>query len=173
MEPVDRIGGDLHGGVESERPLGQSHIVVDRLGNADDRHSPLEHLLRTREAALPSDDDQGVDPVPLEGPTHLLEASVAHEWGGPAGAENRSAARQNPPTALHGQLLERIVHEAGPAVVKSERPPTEFSLCAPNHATDDRIEAGAVATAGQDPDRFDGLYSHGCDPTGHRCGGSR
>ena len=37
VQPVDRVAGDLHGGVEAEGELGRADVVVDRLGHADAR----------------------------------------------------------------------------------------------------------------------------------------
>ena len=39
VQPVDRVGGDLHRGVEAEGVVGAGKVVVDRLGHADDRHA--------------------------------------------------------------------------------------------------------------------------------------
>ena len=36
VQPVDRIGRDLHRGVEAEREVGRRQVVVDRLRHADD-----------------------------------------------------------------------------------------------------------------------------------------
>ena len=36
VQAVDRVGGDLHGGLEAEREVGAGEVVVDRLRDADD-----------------------------------------------------------------------------------------------------------------------------------------
>ncbi len=40
VQAIDRLGGDRHRGVEAEGRLGAGEVVVDGLGDADDRASP-------------------------------------------------------------------------------------------------------------------------------------
>ena len=72
VQTVDRIGRDLHGGLEPEREVGGREIVVDRLGYPD--HCHVRALGRRpgqldchTERVLPADDDQRVDPLAGQG----------------------------------------------------------------------------------------------------------
>ena len=60
-QPVHRLGGDLHGGVEAERVVGGGEVVVDGLGHADDLDAGVGEALGGRQGALAADRDDGVD----------------------------------------------------------------------------------------------------------------
>ena len=61
VQPVDRFGRDLDGGVESEREVGAGQVVVDRLRNADDVETFGGELRGRAEGVLAADRDQRVD----------------------------------------------------------------------------------------------------------------
>ena len=48
VQPVDRVGGDLHRGVEAERQVGADDVVVDRLRHADDRQTEVRRAAGRR-----------------------------------------------------------------------------------------------------------------------------
>ena len=50
VQPVDRVGRDLHRGVEPEREVGRRQVVVDRLGHADDVARPRRRASPRRRA---------------------------------------------------------------------------------------------------------------------------
>ena len=61
VQPVDRLHGDVHGGVEAERVVGGAEIVVDRLRHPDDGDSLFPQPGRHAEGVLAADRDQRVD----------------------------------------------------------------------------------------------------------------
>ena len=65
VQPVDRVGRDLHRGVEPERHLGRREVVVDRLRHADDADAVAAELRGDAERVLAADRDQRVDPLAL------------------------------------------------------------------------------------------------------------
>ena len=65
MQPVDGVGGDLHGGVEAEGDLGGGEVVVDRLRHADDRDALAVELVGDAEGVLAADRDERVDALGL------------------------------------------------------------------------------------------------------------
>jgi hypothetical protein len=65
-QPVDRVGRDLHSGVEAERQLRAAEIVVDRLRHADDRHPRIRQASRDAERVVAADRDQRIDALRLE-----------------------------------------------------------------------------------------------------------
>ncbi|MGC4082396.1 MAG: hypothetical protein QM736_09890 [Vicinamibacterales bacterium] len=66
VKPVDCIGRERDGGVESEAVRRTDDVVVDRLRYADERNPLLKELVRDAERAVAADADQRVEP-------HLLE----------------------------------------------------------------------------------------------------
>ena len=66
VQPVDRLGGGADGGIEPEGALGAAHVVVDGLGNADDREALLPQLVGDLQAPVAADGDQGVESAGLE-----------------------------------------------------------------------------------------------------------
>jgi hypothetical protein len=59
VQPVDGIGGNLHGRIEPERHVGTKNVVVDRLGHTDDGNAMLGvKPAGNTEAAVPTDHDQ-------------------------------------------------------------------------------------------------------------------
>ena len=63
VQPVDRLGRDVHGGVEAERVVGRREVVVDRLRYADDGDAVVVQRGRDAERVLAADRDEGVDAV--------------------------------------------------------------------------------------------------------------
>ena len=63
VQAVDRVGRDLHRGVEAEREVGRREVVVDRLRDADDVHALAGQLVRDAERVLAADRDHRVDAV--------------------------------------------------------------------------------------------------------------
>ena len=61
VQPVDRLGRDVHRGVEAEGVVGGAEVVVDRLRHADDLHAVVVQLRRDAEGVLAADRDQRVD----------------------------------------------------------------------------------------------------------------
>ena len=61
VQAVDRVGRDLHRGLEAEGVVGAREVVVDRLGHADDRHAVGGELRGDAERVLAADRDQRVD----------------------------------------------------------------------------------------------------------------
>ena len=81
-QPVDGVGGDLHGRVETEGDLGPGQIVVDRLRHAHHRHPVTAQPVGHAQGVLAPDGHQGVDPVGGQGGHHPLGAPVAgrRDW---------------------------------------------------------------------------------------------
>ena len=96
VQAVDRVGGDLHRGVEAEGDVGAGEVVVDRLGDADHRHAVGRQPARDAERVLAADRDQRVDAFALERLAHERGAVGAVLVGVRARrAEDRAAAVQD------------------------------------------------------------------------------
>ena len=83
VQAVDRIGGDLHGGLETERHLGTREIVVDGLRDTDHRHPFRGQLVRDPERVLAADRDECVDPESLHRGPDRCGTAVGLVWIGP------------------------------------------------------------------------------------------
>ena len=153
MEAVDRVGGDLNGGVEAEGHLGAAEVVVDGLGHADHGKAVLAvKAVGDAERVLAADGDQAVDVEALERRADGVDAVVALERVGPRGAEDRAAAGQDPARDVVGQRLAVAVQRAAPAVAEAEDLVAVVQRGLAHDRADDRVEAGAVAATGEDAD---------------------
>ena len=76
VQLVDSLGGSLHGGVEPEGGLGAADVVVDRLGDADERDAFIEEVAGDAQRAVAPDGDQRADAVGAERAHQLLGAVV-------------------------------------------------------------------------------------------------
>jgi hypothetical protein len=76
VEPVDRVGADLHRGVEPEREVGRVEVVVDRLRDPDDAEPVLGELARDPEGVLPTDRDERIEVLLGERRLDPLRATV-------------------------------------------------------------------------------------------------
>ena len=98
VQLVDGLGGGVDGREEPDGQLGPADVVVDGLGDADDRQAlVLVQPRGRRQRALAADDDQPVEPVDLE---RLLDAAGAVDLAvgiDARGAEDRAAAVQQAP----------------------------------------------------------------------------
>ena len=77
-QTINGLRGDLHRGVESEREVGSSDVVVDRLGHADNSDPVVRQLECCSECAVSSDHHEGVDTVLVEGLANGLGPIAMH-----------------------------------------------------------------------------------------------
>src|SRR5690606_6405004 len=76
VDPVDRLGGDVHGRVEADGAVGAGDVVADRLGDGGARHTGLRDRARRVEGAVTADADQAVDPLRLQRGVDRLQAAL-------------------------------------------------------------------------------------------------
>src|SRR3954451_6737836 len=164
MQAVDRVGGDLHRGLEAERVIGPCQVVVDRLGDAHDVDAVVGQSLGHAERVLTADRDQPVEAELLERGAHALEPVIFLVGVRARCAEDRPAAVEDAAGRLVRQLAGVTGHDAGPAVAEAEELVVVGVDALADHGADDGIEAGAVAAPGQESES-----GHGRDamqPTG-------
>src|SRR5579885_3466160 len=150
VQPVDRLRADRDGGVEAERVVGAGEVVVDRLRHPDDRDlvlavQPGSHA----ERVLAADRHQGVE-LPERG-QHAVHAAVHLVRVRARRADDRAAAREDPRDLLRPERLEELLDHPAPALAHAD----DVVAARPRPArdgTDDRVQPGAVAAAGEDPD---------------------
>ncbi len=89
-EAVERINHAMDGGIESERPGGRGKIVIDGLGDSDNRHAVLKKLFGGRQGIISTDADQGLQAQvknrpfrfvddPLRNPGAFARKRLGHE----------------------------------------------------------------------------------------------
>ncbi len=152
VQAVDRLGGDADRGVEAEGVVGGAQVVVDRLGDADDVQPLGGQRGRDAEGVLAADGHQRVDAEVGQVAPHLLDAVVHLHHVRAGAAQDGAAAGQDAARRVdvqrHGDLLQR----PPPAVAEAEELVAVDLRALADDGADDRVEAGAVATAGEDAD---------------------
>ena len=141
LQPVDRVGRDLHRGPEAERVVGRREVVVDRLGHADDVDAVFTEPDADPEGVVAADRDERVDAVAFERRRDLRGAVVRLERVRARRAENGAAAREQPERGRDRERDALALHHAAPAVaVPDERVPVD-ALALAHHGADHRVEA--------------------------------
>ena len=159
VQAVDRIGGDLHGGVEAERQVGTDDVVVDRLRHADDRQAELGvQVARDAQAPVATDDDQAVEPEVGERALDPFDAVVGVERAPPPGTEHRPAAREQTAHRLDRERRRPPLHHAVPRVEEADDLVAVRPLALADDRTDHRVQPGAVAAAGEDSDSHESRW---------------
>ena len=106
---------------------------------------------RDAERVLAADGDQGIDALPLERLAHQRGAVALALVGiGARRPEDRAAAVQDARRVLRRQLDRVGLEHAGPAVAEADDLMAMAVDPGAHDATDHRVEAGAVAAAGED-----------------------
>jgi len=152
VQPVDRFGRDRERGIEAERVVGAVHVVVDGLGHTDQMDPRVVELGRDSQGVLAADRDQDVDAPSRQLLTDPGFAPRLLIGVRPRGAEYRSAARKDPGDLFQVQLLDLRLEDPAPAVPKTENGAAVGLQGAMDDRADDRVQAGAVAPAGQHAD---------------------
>ncbi len=154
VQAVDRVAGDLHGGVEPERHVGAAEVVVDRLRHADHRQAVLGvQARRGAQRVLAADRDQPVEVERVEvlarsarRPSSCLNGLVRDE------PQDRPATRQDPARRLDRELLVGVLERAAPAVAEADDGvPVAVDPLAHDGA-DHGVQPGTVAASGEHPD---------------------
>jgi hypothetical protein len=152
--------------VESEGHVGAGDVVVDRLRHADDRESLAREAMGSTQRAVAADDDERIDRVLPERSPHAGIAVAMHVRIDAGRTENRPAALQDAAHAVAVETPRPALHQPLPAV---QHPNHLEPMCADragDDAADHRVQAGAVATGGEDAEHLHGLtlVRHGCSP---------
>ena len=153
VQAVDRVGGDLHRGLKAEGQVGAAEVVVDRLGHPDHGDALFVQAQRDAERVLAADRHERVHVARAQRRGDLRRAVDAVREGVRArGAEDRAAARQDPGGGLERQLDRVVFEHARPAVAKAQERVASRRRAAAHDGTDDRVEPGAVAASGEQPE---------------------
>ena len=153
VQPIDRVGRDLHRGVEPEREVGRREVVVDRLRDADHLHAVARQLVRDAERVLAADRDHRVDAVALRawpctraGPSSVLYGFV------------RDVPRIVPPRGSSPRTDSSVSGTDSPSIEPAPAVPVADDLVLEvrgtlaHHGADHRVEARAVTTAREHAD---------------------
>ena len=155
---VGRAPRFCDGRVESERPLHEGNVVVDRLGHADDadrQAAPRRFLadrLRPAQRPVPADRKEHPDAELVQVLRHFGRVLRA------AGrSEHRSAALVDPVHGL-GRQFERLVPKPADQAFVAETKAVDLrhavlGVQVQDDGADDVVQSGAEASAGHDPAR--------------------
>ena len=158
LDALDRFGDHGHRGVEADRAIGPRHVVVDRLGDADDRQAVSVEPLGDAHRAVAAQDDQAVQ---------TLAAAVGDDLGGGIGAAAPGVGEGIHPAvgAQHGaahaqQSAHRAIVEgadaaldrAEEAVLHAHHLGAMAQQEALGRRANDRVQSRAVAAGGEDAD---------------------
>ncbi len=149
VQPVNRLRGDVDRGVETEGVVRRGEVVVDSLGHSDHGQSLGVQLGGHPQGVLPADRDERVH----RGGGEVLAHQRGPVHGGvgirAAGAEDRAAAREDPP---HGRDVQRdrlAGQRPPPAVPVPDEAVAVDALSLAHDGPDHRVESRAVAATGQ------------------------
>src|SRR5579885_1082228 len=120
---------------------------------------------RHAERVLAPDGHEGVEPSLGEVLQDSLDAPLEPERVRAAGADDGSAARQDPRDLLGAEILEQRLDEAAPALPRRDHLPAG-GVGAPHDGADDRVQARAVAAPGEDAEALG--HETSLDPRGRR-----
>ena len=149
VQPVDGVGRDLHGGVETECHLCCRQVVVDRLRNTDDADGLGTQPVRDAEGVLTADGDERVDPVRPQRGQRLLDAALDLVRVRARRAEDRPALGEQATAPLDVERHRRPLDDTAPAVVEPHELVLVVALALAHDGADHRVEPRAVATPGE------------------------
>ncbi len=157
VEPIDQVGRDLHGRLESDAVIGAADVIVDRFGDAD--HGHVGHRRTRAHRALTADRHEPVELMHRDRLAHAVDALRRAERLDPGGAQDRAAAGQDASDVVSGQLVGGPLHHAPPAVAEPEDRGRQLVVRMSDHRADRGVQPGAISTAGEQ------TQSHGAQPT--------
>ena len=117
VQPIDRLGRDRDGGVEAERVVRAREVVVDRLGNTDDRQRVL--VMKTRgdaESVLSAYGDECLEPFVGEVAKNGLDPILHLVRVRPRRSQDRASAGQNSRDFASAERSEDALRQPLPAV---------------------------------------------------------
>ena len=119
-QPVDGVGGDLHGGVEPEGHLGPRQVVVDGLRDPHGVDAVGPEAVGHAQGVLAPDGHQRVDAAGAEGGEHPLGPALDGEGVGARRPQDGPAQRQDV-AAPRGRRERRRRRRARPSTRRGTR----------------------------------------------------
>ena len=157
VETVDGIGGDPHGSVEAEGHVGPGDVVVDGLGDGEDRDPGVLELEGVAHRAVATETDQRLQPMLLHDLAHHCPTVHGRAVGelhpvhpGPARAEHGASPGQDPRKGVAVEPQVSVQHQALEAVLEADDLHPVGALGRFPDRSDRRVEPGAVTARGQD-----------------------
>ena len=119
-QAVDRLRGDLHGGVEAEGDLGARQVVVDGLGHPDRLDTFAAEARRHAERVLATDRHHRVDAGALERRQSPRGTVLVGVQVRPRGAQHRAAEGQEVANAVGVERPRVPLADAAPPVDEAD-----------------------------------------------------
>jgi len=120
VEAVNGIGGDLHRGVKAEAHLGGRQVIVDGLGDPNDRHALAGQAVGHPQRVVAANGHKGVDAEQVQSGHHPGGAAGDGVWVRAGGAEDGASPRQDAPAHLHAQGHDVPLHGAPPPIAQTD-----------------------------------------------------
>lgn len=171
MEAVDGLGGNGHGGVETEGDFGFGDIIIDGFGEREDVEAGLVEAVGVFLSTIAAEADEAIEAelfVIGDGDLGHVHDGITHTHfvGFIATTAEEGTALGEDATDIN--ILDggdAVFDEAAEAVLDTEDFPTVVHGGL-GDAADDRVEAGAIASGGEDTDGACGF----CHNEGKRYG---
>ena len=150
---IDALDCRVACGIEADRIIGASDVVIDRSRHTDDRNAHAGELQRAAERTVAADGDNCVDAEELAHADSLLPSFRRQKFFTARGIEDRTAQGQDMADIRTLQLYEitrdqALIAAADPDALDSH------ALRGTHDGTDSSVHAGRVTAAGQDADSF-------------------
>ncbi len=152
VQPVDRVGRDLDGRVEPHVTSVPARSLSIVFGTPTIRTPSSASRTAAPERPFAADHDETVELVLPDRPQDPRGAVLEPVRVGARGTEDRPPARQDAGGVGDPERLARVVEDAVPAVVEAHELHAVRADAATDHRPDHRVQAGAIASAGEDPE---------------------
>ena len=126
--------------------------LVDGLRHAHEIHAVSTELGGDAERVLAADGDQRVDALAFDRVVHAGDAILGLVRVRPRAPEDRPSPMEQSPRVGGGELDRVAVDHAAPSVTEPDDVVAVDAFTFPHHGPDDRVEARAVAAAGENAD---------------------
>src|SRR5205823_4441169 len=137
--------------IEAEGEIRAAHVVVNRLGHADDLEAlGTPHVARGAQRAVAAHDDERVQAILLPVLAYACEVGGIFKGVDARSAEDRAAAGQDACDACARERLDVVLDQPAPTVLDAEHLHL-FVARAPHDGADDGVQPGAIAPRSQHP----------------------
>src|SRR5262249_36777645 len=149
---VDGFGYNIHGSVKTEGVVGAGKIVVDGFGKDDNFDALVALILGDGKSVGTPDSNQSLDLVLVQCGNTFFEAVGFLGWIGSRSAQNGAPAMKNSADTTEVERHVLVFDEAAPAFEKADELIGIVENPFAHHGTDNCVQAGAIAPAGQHSD---------------------
>src|ERR1700676_1567243 len=144
VKTVNRFTHYVAGGIKSEGIVRSAQIVVNGLGNSDYVQAFFVEFLGDRQGIVPSDGDQGVNLVLLDGGDASVDSIRAFRRVGARRAQNGSATGQNSTDRVQVERHALVFDQTAPALHETDELIVIMKYTLTYHRADDGVQPWAI-----------------------------